>query len=307
MPSTFCGETSLFGIRISFESNHPAALHSALSAFLKWNCTESQNGPLVYIVLVAGEANLAAADCFKMEGGQLEIVRAGIKVRADGKRGHGTCTFPAAAVASEAFADAIKTVVLYLVAQAGRIPVHASAIVIDDRALVLAGRSNSGKSALAMAANQAGLPVLSEDTVFVQIEPSFCLWGFAEAIHLLETDTPSDIEAGTRLRSGRLKRVIPIANLCHKADEAVLVVLAQGDRVVLEKFEEEHAVRALTSEPEPGFEFYGARMEAAVRAIAAAGCWRLTLSNDPNAAIVVLVDVFSGFGRICRSAGGNRD
>jgi hypothetical protein len=216
------------------------------------------------------------------------------------------CTFPVAAVNSEAFAEAINTIVLFLVARAGRIPVHASAIIIDDRALVLAGRSGSGKSALAMAANQAGLPVLSEDSVFVQLEPSFFLWGLPEAIHLLERDAPPGIEGATRVRRGRVKRAYPVANCRTGADNGVLCVLAQGDRVTLEPSDREQAVRALTQRPEPGYDFYGRRMEDAVRAIAARGCWRLSLSKDPKAAITTLVEAFSNSSGVCRGGVGHR-
>ena len=52
--------------------------------------------------------------------------------------------------------EMINTLVLFLVAQAARTPLHASAIMLGDTAIVLAGRSGSGKSSLALAADRAG-------------------------------------------------------------------------------------------------------------------------------------------------------
>jgi hypothetical protein len=306
MPSRFCGETALFGIRVAFESNHAEALSAALARFRQWNCAESLSPASVYIALVADEEKGTAADCTRIEGRRLDIVDDGVRLCADGEEGRGMCTFPAAAAKSQALTEAINTIVLFLVAQAGRIPVHASAIVVDGRALVLAGRSGSGKSALAMAADQAGLPVLSDDSVFVQLEPSFCLWGLPEAIHLSEKDGPPGIEGATRIRGGRVKRAYPTTNCRTRADSGVLCVLAPRDRVTLEPLDREAAVRTLTQQPEPGYDFYGRRMEDAVRAIAAGGCWRLSLSKDPKAAIRALVEAFSSPDSVCREARGHR-
>ena len=49
----------------------------------------------------------------------------------------------------------------------------------------------------------------------------------------------------------------------------------------------------LTEAPEPGFDYYGAQFERAIRAIAAGGCWRLMLSGDPDAAIATLIAAFA--------------
>ena len=62
-----------------------------------------------------------------------------------------------------------------------------------------------------MAAAHAGLDVLSEDTVFVQLHPKLRLWSRTEAIHVFENDAPAGAEGGMRLRSGRWKKVLPLA------------------------------------------------------------------------------------------------
>ena len=271
MPSTFSAETSLFGVGIYFRSNDEEALRRALSAFPQEDRMGSSGRQPVRIALVADEANPPADDSLRIRGRRLEVVDQGITVAANGERGRGTCIFQPAAVATEAFVNAINTIVLFLVAQAGRTPLHASAVIVHERALVLAGRSGTGKSALALAADRAGLPVLSEDTVFVQLQPSFGVWGRAEAVHLSEKDAPAGVAGGIRVRSGRVKRAIPIVHRHRKADRAMLFLLTKGDSVIFQKLGPEDAVRALALEPEPGYEFYGARLEEAIRALAAGG------------------------------------
>ena len=237
------------------------------------------------------------SDRARIIGPHLSIVQNGMALRANGRCGVGGCLFAAHDVNGEAFREAIHTVVLFLVAHAGRTPVHASAVVIRDTAIVLAGRSRSGKSSLALAADRAGLPVLSEDSIFVQLEPSFRVWGMAESIHLLATGARAVDGAGNlRVRKGRVKRVFPIAHPRRTSTKACLCVITRGDAVGLAKIPPDEAVTMLVAAPEPGFDYYGAQSERAIRAIAAGGCWRLTLSGDPDEAIAALIDAFTECG-----------
>lgn len=304
MPSEFWGDTNLFGIRISFRANHRDALRAALSVFSKWDCDgQPAQEASIYVVLNARDAVRTMSDSVRIDGPHLSIVCNGIALRANGRRGRGACIFPGQDASGSAFREAIHTIVLFLVAHAGRTPIHASAIIIGGRAIVLAGRSRSGKSSLALAADRAGLPVLSEDSVFVQIEPTLCVWSLAEAIHLLEADAPGELAGGIRVRSGCVKRALPIADPRRNADKASLCIIARGDSVGLDKIQPDEAVRVLTEAPEPGFEYYGVHSERAIRAITAGGCWRLTLSHDPDAAIATLIAAFSAHGSGPQSVG----
>lgn len=293
MPSGFFGSATVLGIDVAFASNSEQALNAALAIFPGRNDGKTfLPTPSVYVVLTAIYTDHTPAPEHRILEKHLYIARSGITLNADGELGLGNCSFCTDVTDTELFREAINTLVLFLVAQTGRTPVHASAVMIGECAYVLAGRSGSGKSVLALAAQRAGLPVLAEDTVFVQLHPSLQVWGHAESIHVQENDAPPGSQGQMRLRSGRLKRVLPIANIQHSADKAVLCVIAHGDRVMLEPLSSESAVRALIDQPEPGYDFYGTRMEEAIRAVAACGCWQLTLSSDPRAAIAALIDRF---------------
>lgn len=296
MPSGFFGNTTVLGIDISFESDSEQALNVALAIFPGTNDRASSSPrPSVYVVLTAIHADDASAVEHRITGKQLHIARRGITLKADGESCSGICSFCMDVTDSEIFREAINTLVLFLVAQTGRTPVHASAVMIGDCAYVLAGRSGSGKSLLALAAQRVGLPVLAEDTVFVQLHPSFRVWGLAERIYVRENDAPPGSQGQMRLRSGRLKRGLPITRIQHSADKSALCVILRGDRVTLDPLSPDRAVRALKDRAEPGYNFYGTRMEEAIRAIAAGGCWQLVLSRDPDAAIAALIDRFVGF------------
>jgi hypothetical protein len=215
----------------------------------------------------------------------------------DGETRTGSCIFPCDAD-NEDVTDLINTLVLFLVGHAGRVPLHASAVILDGTAIVFAGASGAGKSTLALAASRAGLALLSDDTVFVQTLPVFRLWSLAGAIHVFARDAPPGSDGAMRFRAGRWKRSLVAPERRHVAHKAVLCVLERGDTVGLTPLTAEDAVRNLTVNPEPGYQFYGDASVAAARALAGEGAWRLTLSADPTEAIALILQRFAKRGGI---------
>jgi hypothetical protein len=287
------GDTTLFGIRVLFDANRQDVLDMALNLFPQDESDAAIDEAIsIYVVLRTYDVKASVPERMHLAPKELSIVSDGVFVQADGERGRGACVFPGECAGSDSVREAITTVVLFLVAQAGRVPVHASAIVLGATAIVLAGQSGVGKSVLTLAANRKGLPVLSDDTVYVQTKPAFRVWARPRAIHVLEKDAPA--EAGEmRFRSARWKRVVPIAEPRASARRAALCVLERGTRVALDRMAMTDAVDALTRAPEPGFDVYGAQSAAAVRALSAGGCWRLTLGDDPDRAVAVLIENFA--------------
>ncbi|MGE5721093.1 MAG: hypothetical protein ACM3YM_01415, partial [Sphingomonadales bacterium] len=182
-------------------------------------------------------------------------------------------------------AEVTDTLLLFLLARSGRIPLHAAGVMSGDTALVLSGPSGSGKSTLALAAAARGFQVLSDDTVFIEVGPPARVWGLPRPIHVFPADAPSGAGA-TRQRGGKLKSVVPLdAALSRRvADQAKLILLNRSDRLALTPLDTEAAVAGL-SRLEPGFHLLREESEAAARALARHGAWRLDLADDPAAAI----------------------
>src|SRR5215469_2214244 len=107
MPSTFSAETTLFGIGITFEGNHPEALRRALSVFPQEYPEGRSNGQRIHVALVEHEGDVPAVDFSQVNGRRLEAVERGITVKADGERGSGSCIFQPASVSTEPFTNAI--------------------------------------------------------------------------------------------------------------------------------------------------------------------------------------------------------
>jgi hypothetical protein len=229
----------------------------------------------------------------RVDGSRLTITGCAIDGWADGRSGRARCIVPRRYLGDPAglAAELLDTLMLYLLATAGgRTPLHAAGVMIGDTAWVLAGRSGAGKSTLALCAAARGLPVLSEDSVHVQLVPTLRVWGFDRPIHIFEDEAPPG-EHAVRLRAGKRKAVIPLPRASagvRYADHAQLVLLARGERPLLERVSADIAITEL-SQLDEGFDLLARQSAQAVAALAEQGVWRLTLSADPAAAIELLL------------------
>ena len=182
----------------------------------------------------------------------------------------------------------IEPLVLFLAGHAGRTPLHAAGIVIGELAILLAGPSGSGKSCLAMAAQDAGLAVLSDDTVYVQHQPELATWGAPGPIHLFAAD--AGMHQGTvRLRNG--KRKLGVALHAHTGGPVRRIAwcrLTHGETPRLTRIARTEALAAFAN-PEPGFDLFAADIRRTGERLVARGGWQLTLGRDPAAAIDLLL------------------
>jgi hypothetical protein len=255
--------------------------------------------PRIEIALTLGDGETAGTSteglsaAIRAVGSRLTISGGGIEGWADAVTGRAACIVPRrylgrpAALAEEV----LDPLMLFLLTRTGgRTPLHAAGVMIGDTAWALAGRSGAGKSTLALCAAGRGLPVLSDDSVYVQMAPRLRIWGFDRPIHILPDEAPPGDHA-MRLRGGRHKAALDlprgVAGVRH-ADRAQLVLLARGPRPALERVTPDLAIAQLARLDE-GFDLLAQASAQAVVALAAQGAWRLTLSDDPQAALDLLV------------------
>jgi hypothetical protein len=293
------GSLAPMGIPTTIEASDPALLRAALDAYAAWPAEAGDASPLLRIRLdrsdEADTARMAddGAVGLRVDGGRLWM-DGGAQGGADAARGEGWCAVPPALAADAArlTAEVLDPLLLFLLTRAGRIPLHASGVVVGGMAAVLAGPSGSGKSTLALAALAAGLPVLSDDTVYVQLRPHLRVWGFPRPIHVFPEDAPAGVGGGLRLRSGRWKTAVPLPSAKPPvADRAALFLLERGHRVAVRPISVDRAVDEVSAMLEPGFDHFREQVPDAVRALTAGGAWHLTLSADPAEALRLLRDV----------------
>lgn len=227
----------------------------------------------------------------RVDGPDVTIRGPGVVAHADLAEGAATCT-----VSSEYLLDpdalrqeVLKPLVLMLITRHDRTPLHASAFIVDGTAVLMAGRSGAGKSCLARAADALGFQVLSDDAVFIQLEPRLKVWGWPSAAHLLPHDA-AGAAGPLRDRNGKVKRVVPLRSASDTAiacEQAVLCVLSRGVEASLAPISEPEVNRRLWPLDE-GFDLLPAPTARVIAALSVRGAWDLRLSDDPHDAIRLL-------------------
>lgn len=221
--------------------------------------------------------------------GKIMRLSGGVIGAADPASGRASCRVPMRTFASpdRLRSEILDPLVLYLLGRNDRAPVHASCFAAGDLAILLSGPSGSGKSCLALAADAGGFPVLSEDTIYVQLRPQLRVWGWPGPVHLLPANAPQARAFATRVRNGKTKLAVPIG-AAGAADvsktRAVFCLLERGDTVSLERLAPGEALQGL-AHLEAGFDVMAEEVRAAHTALTRNGAWRLTLSAYPDEAI----------------------
>lgn len=273
-------------------ADDPALLNAATANFAGLTRCPSHDDARVSIRLHWNElATAKVGFAVSVKGSRLTVAGEGIVGRADAEAGTAECSLSHAYGADPAaLAEIGETLLLFLLTRAGRVPIHAAAVMIGDTAVLLAGRGGSGKSSLALAAQIQGLEVLSEDTAYVQLRPRLRIWGWPGAIHVLPEEAP---RAGypSRLRGGRLKTAIQRTAARPFADSAVLVAIVPGTKLGLERFQAAQLMTRLRP-VEPGFVLLRSEIEQVLGELAGQGGWQLTLNQCADDAVSLLRDRF---------------
>ena len=277
------------GVAVLVIANDPALLAAVRAAYADWTVeAPALRGTIELRLERKTGAPESVSDGIRVEGSRLTVGMPGAAGWADARSGRACCVVTDA---TDTVAEIVDTILLFLLARTGRTPVHAAGVMLGETALILAGPSGSGKSTLALAAIQSGLPILSDDTLYIQLDPHLRLWGFPRPIHVFEKDAPPG-EHPERLRGGKRKKAVPPSvRGALFADRSELIVLERGNALNLRPIEPPEAIASL-SRLDPGFDLLAEASGQAIRALAEAGAWRLTLSRDPRAAIALLIDRF---------------
>ena len=283
------------GIPTLVISDDPQLIAAVASAYAYWLAEAPTSESRVELHLETADAVPSGKVCLdiSVEGSQLGLSGPGVEGAADAvaRTAHASLTREAADDLT-VFTAVVDTLLLFILTRNGRTPIHASALMVDDLAVLFAGSSGSGKSSLAHAAVARGLPVLSDDTVFVQREPQFAVWGIPGPIHLLLADAPPGHHL-IRTRNKKRKVAIPLRTTETRAASCVLLVLDRGEQVRLFPMAHAEAVEALMN-LEEGFDLLERESRAAAKELAERGTWRLSLTADPNEAVDLVVQHFRG-------------
>jgi hypothetical protein len=299
----------LLGLPLEIQSNSPAVLAAAERSFGHWRALApaliAQAAPLIVQLIVH------AADAAPTPGSNVEFVQRvyGAWFVAAGGANLLTAQLDRgvalAFVTPELVADdqqfryhVLECLSLLLASRRDRTPVHAGAVVWDDRAVLLVGQSTAGKSTLCYACLCDGLQLLAEDVVYVGLNDGLRLWGNADRIHLLPdardrfselADYQPHIQA-----NGKQKLAIEVSAFGrdarrHSVEQATVCLLERHDgwESALMPVAPQRAIDALSRNLEPGFDLHQRAAEVA-GALVAGGVYRLRVGRDLGGAVALI-------------------
>lgn len=199
----------------------------------------------------------------------------------------------------------LEAITLALATHFDRQPFHAAAITVNGRLILLFGPSGAGKSTLAYQARELGGAVVSEDTLWLQLEPSPTVWGRCEALHMLpgsQVHFPALLDRDAEVQpTGKVKISVPVergipTEIATKLRPVLCLLDAHGERGArahLERLDAPELLDALEYDAAPGFDRYPERRARCARLLAADGGWRMHLSSDPRDALPLLLKLAS--------------
>lgn len=310
----------VLGIPTVFASNDRLVLEIVDEAFGVWraldpdavNAASAQDAVHVRIVVssdtTADLAQEATAPIEHAMSGDLRFVARteGSVAMSDPARRSASIRATGALVADRARfrTEMLEAVVLALLSCYDRHPVHAGAVALHGHALLFAASSGTGKSTLAYACHAAGLDLIGDDHVRVQLEPVLRVWGWPARVRLL-ADTAERMGAGSatvQTWNEKRKAVIDArrgmrAGRLVATDATVCVLSRDGGPLRLEPLSSTDVARALDEQLAPGFDRFPARWPAVVRALSERGGWRLNLSSDPHEAVQIVRNLLARVAR----------
>lgn len=314
-------ETTLpvLGVPTRFATNDTAMLATVDEAFGLWRALpphEVLDGDGERVVQVrisvvddvAGDMRVGegAAITHEMSDDLRFVARAGGSVgESDPSRRSATIRATRALVADrERFrTEMLEAVVLALLSCYDRHPVHAAAVAHRGHALLFAAPSGTGKSTLAYACHAAGLDLLGDDHVRVQLAPALRVWGWPARVRLL-AETAARLGVATppvEMANGKVKSVIDAgrgvtADRLVAGRASVCVLSRDGGGVSLEPLAPDALARALEEQIAPGFDRFPSRWPRVVAALTERGGWRLNLSDDARDAVPVVRELLGRLG-----------
>ena len=277
----------VLGVPVRFESNDVAVLDAVERAYAP-GAAPDEPAASVRIDVVAGEG-LGVG--FEVCDGDLLVVSGdGCRGTSDFTRREAVAEVTGGLLADDAgFARGVlDALTLWIVTGMDREPLHAAAVAEGRSALLLAGESGAGKSTTVYACARAGVRVLAEDAVYLQLFP-FRVWGMARAVHLLPDARrffPELAALPTRpMPNGKTKLVVDLprpSGAREPIDRAAVCLLARGGPPGIERVSADEVAAALTRAPAAGFDRFAESIGPRVRRLSEGGGWRMTLPPDPR-------------------------
>ncbi|HEX7978879.1 MAG TPA: hypothetical protein VF461_09775 [Gemmatimonadaceae bacterium] len=299
-------ELPVLGIATRFETNDAEVARCVEEAFGMWRTLAVETAPvdasreaplLVRVDVVEGDEGPLLPDGHAIvryecpDAARVVVRTAASMAMSDPQQRRAVARVTSGLVADHMHfrTEILEAVTLALLSHFDRHPVHAAAVALNGRAVLLAAPSGTGKSTLAYHCHLDGLDLLGDDHVRVQLEPRVRVWGWPARVRLLagaatSVSTPSSnaVKEVIHLQTG----VTPARLLAEEM--SVCCMSRDGGPAMLEPLDAAALARALDEQIAPGFDRFPARWPRVRDALAVRGGWRLNLSSDPREGVALV-------------------
>jgi hypothetical protein len=304
-------ELPVLGVRVRFESNSTTVLECVRETFGDWQALEERpdliGDELATVrIIVQDEPAPYARESYQFrilpDGRVLRYMPGSFGVSDAERRSSITFVSPSHVADRAQFRfGLIESATVGLLTGLDRQPLHGAAVRSDDVAIILAGPSGTGKSTLVYALARAGFEVLTDDSVYLQLEPRVRVWGVPRFLHLSEESRrffPDLARYSTTLMAnGKRKIAIDAHSRGFTAglpvsEHAVLCALKRDSGPArIEPLDGAQLEAELLHNPEGGFDVFVKSIAPAIHALAELGGWRLHLGSDPNEAVPLVQSI----------------
>lgn len=283
-------EFPILGVPIEIQTNSKTVNEIANRAFNAWCETEKplvmDTKPMTLKIIVhqaETEEGHSRPYIYRVYDECLLSSGPGVLFKADRKIGTGLAfvTLDSTAQEQRFRRNVLECMALFLATRKDRVPIHASAVVRNNKAILLIGPSGSGKSTLSYALFGSGCQLLAEDAVYISLRSGLRLWGNPTEISLYPESKSIFPELSNLQEKVHPNGKVKISlDLTGKKNNHRLEYTFAGDiylcflkripnmETVLESFEPEQAKLSLFKNREQGFDIFndiGAAIEQLVR------------------------------------------
>jgi len=310
-------ELPVLGIATRFETNDAEVARCVDDAFGMWRalaeCAAAdvthESPPLVHVDVVAGDEGPPSLDGHAPvryscpDETRVVVETASSIAVSDPLRRRAVARVTTGLVADRMHfrTEVLEAVTLALLSHFDRHPVHAAAVALHGRAVLLAAPSGTGKSTLAYACHAAGMDLLGDDHVRVQLAPALRVWGWPGRVRLApatrwspaieHSDDAPESPVGDKTVVEALDRM-SAARLVAK-DVTVCLLTRDGRAASVAPIDAAALARALDAQLAPGFDRFPARWPVVRDALAARAGWRLNLSSDPREGVALVREILA--------------
>jgi hypothetical protein len=307
-PQPFALDLPVLGMPVRFSTNSAAVLAAVQAAFGVWaglNPDVIAAEPKLTVRILVHERSEPGAGhqadfVYRLPDDERTIIHAPGSVAVADPARRDAIAYVSPALVSDAAHfrhGLVEALTWTLLTRFDRQPLHAAALLREDRALLLYGASGAGKSTLVYAAARRGMQVMTDDVVYIQMDGGLRVWGAPGLVHLAPdvlhyfpelSQAPPAQHPNGKWKVAVDLRASNSAQPAVAAECGICIVGERRERAALVRLTPAEVLSRIDMRSESGFDVFADSIRPALHALARRGGWLLHPGSDPHEAVALL-------------------